>query len=62
MPAFDPTVELPTRFEDAVVVVLVVRRSRYAVSEHAFRQGRQGVRWVRSKEGGSAGGVSLRYR
>lgn len=41
MPSFNITPELLACLVDAVVVFLVVQRSRYAVAKHAFRERRQ---------------------
>lgn len=49
MPALNIALELDARIVDIVVVPLVVYRSRYAVSEHAFGQGRQRLRGVIAK-------------
>jgi hypothetical protein len=60
MPSFNTTVELRACVEDTVVVILVVDRSRYAVSEHALCQARERIDWVVPEKRGSARCVPLR--
>jgi hypothetical protein len=50
---------LCARVEDAVVVFLVMDGSGYAVAEHAFCEGREGVDWVFAEEGGGRRGVAF---
>lgn len=51
MPALYATIELYACVEYAVVVILILHRSRETVSEHSFSEGREGIDWVVSEEG-----------
>lgn len=59
VPALDAAVELLTRVEDAVEVVLVVDGAGDAVAEHALGQAGQGVDGVLAQEGGGPARVPL---
>lgn len=59
MPSFDAAPELLAIIENAIEVVLIMDRPRYAVSKHAFSERRKRIDWIVSKESGGSGGVSF---
>src|SRR4051812_28118742 len=60
VPSLYSTIELFTRIEDTIVVILILYRSSQTISEHAFGQRREGVDRVIAQECRGRGGVSLR--
>lgn len=59
MPSLDLTSEALARVKNAVIVILVVNRPRYAISKHAFGQWRKRFDGVLLEEGGCRRRIAL---
>lgn len=62
MPSFYSTVELLTGVVDAVIVILVVHRSRQAIAKHTLRQWGEGIDRILLEEACGRGGIAFGCR